>query len=105
MSKFLPVAVIACTLSACTWVQVTPEGESVQLAETSEIRNCRRVGSTQAQTLSRVLIISRGGERLQAELADLARNQAGDMGGNTIVPESVIDAGKQSFGVYSCPSR
>ena len=74
MPKLLPLAVIASMLSACTWVQVTPEGESVRLAETSEIRNCRRIGSTQAQTMSRVLIVERGGERLQQELADLARN-------------------------------
>jgi len=25
------------------------------------------------------------------------------MGGNTVVPESLIDNGQQDFGVYNCP--
>ncbi|MBL4573298.1 MAG: DUF4156 domain-containing protein, partial [Gammaproteobacteria bacterium] len=41
-------------------------------------------------------------ERLQEELLTLARNEAGRMGGNTVVPESLIDGGEQDFGVYNC---
>ena len=40
---------------------------------------------------------------MQDELLRLARNEAGSMGGNAIVPESVIEEGRQTFGVYSCP--
>ena len=43
------------------------------------------------------------GERLQEELISHARNEAADLGGNTVVPESIIEAGEQSFGVYRCP--
>ncbi|GIT20632.1 MAG: hypothetical protein CM1200mP40_03140 [Gammaproteobacteria bacterium] len=53
--------------------------------------------------LSRLVVVERGGERLQDELIRLARNEAGDLGGNVIVPESVIEEGRQSFGVYRCP--
>jgi hypothetical protein len=50
-----------------------------------------------------LVVVERGGERLQDELIRLARNEAGDLGGNVIVPESVIEEGRQSFGVYRCP--
>ena len=55
------------------------------------------------RTVRAMVIVQRGAEQLQDELTALARNEAGRMGGNTIVPESVIDEGQQSFGVYSCP--
>jgi hypothetical protein len=83
---------------------VTNEGEGVRLANAGEVGNCRRLGRTQAQTMSRVVVVERGSERVQEELSRLARNEAGSMGGNTIVPESVIDEGRQTFGVYSCPN-
>ena len=75
----------------------------MRLASGNETANCQRVGSAQAQTLSRLVVVERGGERLQDELIRLARNEAGDLGGNVIVPESVIEEGRQSFGVYRCP--
>lgn len=104
MNRLLILSFIVLFVSACnSWVQVTNEGEAVRLGTSSEVANCQRLGRAQAQTLSRVVVVERGGERLQEELTRLARNEAGDMGANVIVPESVIDEGRQSFGVYRCP--
>jgi hypothetical protein len=36
------------------------------------------------------------------ELATLARNEASNFGGDTVVPTSTVDNGRQSFGVYKC---
>ena len=102
MKRIFLIATLFTVFSGCTWVQLTSEAEDVRVASTSEISNCTRLGSANAQTLDRV-IVQRGAEQLQDELTALARNEAGRMGGNTIVPESVIDEGQQSFGVYSCP--
>ncbi|MDP6536305.1 MAG: DUF4156 domain-containing protein [Gammaproteobacteria bacterium] len=104
MTRFLLITVTTSLLAACNWVGVTNEGEGVRLANAGEVGNCRRLGRTQAQTMSRVVVVERGNERVQEELSRLARNEAGSMGGNTIVPESVIDEGRQTFGVYSCPN-
>ena len=105
MTRFLLIAATTSLLAACSnWVQVTNEGAGVRLANAGEVGNCRRLGRTQAQTMSRVVVVERGNERVQEELSRLARNEAGSMGGNTIVPESVIDEGRQTFGVYSCPN-
>ena len=91
-------------ISGCnSWVQVTNEGESVRLSTSRDVANCQRIGLAQAQTLSRLVLVERGGERLQEELTRIARNEAGDMGGNVIIPESIIEEGRQSFGVYRCP--
>ena len=104
MKSFLLLVTFLILLSSCnSWVGVTTEGASVRLATTSEISDCQRVGRAQAATRSRVAFVERGGERMQEELLRLARNEAGSMGGYTIVPESVIEEGRQTFGVYSCP--
>jgi len=102
---FLLLATFLIILSSCnSWVGVTSEGQGVRQATASEINNCQRIGRTQASTMSRVAFVERGGERMQDELLRLARNEAGSMGGNVIVPESVIEEGRQTFGVYRCPA-
>ena len=97
-------AIVLAAVSGCTWVQVTTEGVDVSLADADQVGNCSRIGRTRSKTLSRIVVIQRGAETLQEELISLARNEAGSMGGNTIVAESSIDSGAQTFGVYNCPS-
>lgn len=95
-------ALAALLLAGCTWVQLTAEGEGVTLVDASAVSSCQRLGRATAQTMSRVTVVERGAERMQEELLVLARNEAGRMGGNRIVPESVITEGSQIFGVYNC---
>ena len=90
-------------LSSCTWVRLAPEGEGVRLLSQSQAGNCSRLGTTTSTTSSRLLFIPRGSEKVQAELVDLARNEAGLMGGNAIVAESTVANGRQQFVVYRCP--
>ena len=91
-------------LTSCNnWVQLLPEGAEVSLKTPTDVSTCRRIGTTSAQTLSKLIVVERGAERLQNELLTLARNQAGRMNANAIVPQSLIEEGKQRFGVYSCP--
>lgn len=90
-------------LFACSWVQLTSEGRTVRLATESEVANCSRIGTTTSATTSRLLVVERGGGTVQGELVTLARNEAGLMGGNTIVAGSTIEGGRQQFIVYRCP--
>jgi len=103
MKNFLLVAIAAIALTGCTWVQLTAEGENVSLAGVDVIGNCERIGRATAKTLGKIVAVERGGGRLQGELLTLARNEAGRLGGNTVVPESLINDGEQDFGVYNCP--
>lgn len=99
------IAGISClALSACqSWVQLTPEGAAVTLVgDAAKVSPCTRVGRANVQTLGKIAGVERGGQRLQDELLTLARNEAADLGGDTVVPESLITDGRQVFGVYRC---
>ena len=104
MKKILAIIISLAAVGGCSnWVGLTVEGEGVRLAPAAEVSNCSRLGRTRSQTLDRIVGVERGAERLQEELLRLARNDAGAMGGNVIVPESLIEEGEQVFGIYSCP--
>lgn len=104
MKKFLMLSTLLASIASCSnWVQVTSAGQNVRVATANEVSNCSRIGRTRTNTLGKIVGIERGAEKLQEELQSLARNEAGDMGGNVVVPESLIDDGQQTFGVYSCP--
>lgn len=103
MKNFLLIAATAAVLSGCTWVQLTSEGETVSLTTADRTANCQRIGRMTSKTLGKIVAVQRGGDRLQNELLTLARNEAGRMGGNAVVPESLINNGQQDYGVYNCP--
>ena len=89
-------------LGGCSWVQVTPEGKIVRLVESlDQVEQCEKLGTTTSSVLPK-FVFERGKEKVAAELADLARNSAADMGGDTIVPISAVEEGKRTFGVYQC---
>jgi hypothetical protein len=103
MRKIILAIGLGTALSACgNWVNLTAAGRLVTVATPAEVAGCRRVGTSNASALSEIVFVERGSAKLQAELIDLARNEAADMGGNRIVVESPITDGRQTFGVYSC---
>lgn len=103
MKNFLLIVATAAVLNGCTWVQLTSEGETVTLITADRAGSCERIGRASAKTLGRIVTVQRGGDRLQNELLTLARNEAGRMGGNAVVPESLINNGEQDYAVYNCP--
>jgi hypothetical protein len=103
MTRLSPLFALLLVLSACNWVELTSEGEGVTLMEPAAVQNCQRVGRVTARSTDEIVTVDRSSERLQNELVTLARNEAGALGGNAIVPESVIQDGVQIFGVYTCP--
>ena len=96
------MALIA-SLSACTWVKPTPEGEQVRVATAGEVEGCERKGEVTASLKSRVGGYERKPGKVAGELETLARNEAATMGGNTVVGESTVKDGSKKFGVYNCP--
>lgn len=102
MKQAALVSVMTIFFSACNWVQLTSAGRNVELATAAAVQTCQRIGSTEAETLDKLVLVERGSNTLQQELVTLARNEAGDLGGNRVVPESVITDGVQTFGVYRC---
>jgi hypothetical protein len=46
--------------------------------------------------------MKRSPEKVATELTNLARNEATQFDGDTIVPVSLVQDGRQSFDVYKC---
>lgn len=66
------------------------------------VESCKNLGKVNTKVESKVVVFNRDAEKVAGELADLARNEAALMRGDTIVPISEIIEGRRSFGVYQC---
>ena len=86
----------------CTWVSLERAAEQVELKSMEMVAHCTRVGKTTVSTLARVAGMNRYKESMQDELNTLARNSAAELGGDSVVPISPIEDGRQVFAVYRC---
>ena len=102
MIKPVAAAVTAAfLLSACATVKLTEEGEKVRVLGPSEVASCRNMGRTNASVTAKI-IFERPESAVRKVLETVARNGAGRLGGDTIVPLTVISDGQQTFEVYKC---
>jgi len=101
MKKTLCITVAALAISACSGIKLTDQGEKVRVLDPSEVSSCRELGKTNTSVTSRI-IVKRPEETVSEELRVIARNSAARMGGDTIVPLTVIEEGSQTFVVYKC---
>jgi DhnA family fructose-bisphosphate aldolase class Ia len=94
----------AMSSSGCTWVPLAPEAESVQVAPSQDaVTDCKKLGVVHSQTRARIGFFARSEEKISDELTALARNNAAEMGADSIVadgPPSVD--GRQRFIAYRC---
>lgn len=89
--------------SACTWVELTPEGAQVRVSPPEAVAQCERVGRTKARSSEKAWIFPRREEKVHEELANMARDDAAEMGGTDVVAEGEPVEGRQEFGIYRCP--
>lgn len=90
------------SLTACSWVTLTPSGEKARVLEPDEVVNCKKVGAATVTTRAQVANIYRSQTKVAEELKILARNAAADLGGDSVVPQGPPLDGKQTFDVYKC---
>ncbi len=105
MKKYLNIAIItvlAVFLHGCAWVQTTPLGEAVTVASAEAVRGCQRKSKVTVSLKNRVAGVERKQTKVADELATLARNEGGRLGGDTVVAESAISEGSQDWGIYVC---
>ena len=98
------ISIIAATilLSACSGLKLTPDGEKIRVLQPSEVNSCRELGKTNTSVTATVVGIERPDDTIAKELIIIASNGAARMGGDTIVPLTVVEAGQQTFIVYKC---
>jgi hypothetical protein len=87
-------------------VKVDEDAQAVGVVKTmEEVEGCRKIGDVGSRTTARVGLIARGDTTVALELERLARNEAAQHGGNTIVPLGPVTAeGTRRYGNYDCPS-
>jgi hypothetical protein len=98
------ISIIAATilLSACSGISMTDDGKKVRVLGPSEVGSCRELGKTNISVTATVAGIDRPDDTIAKELVTMASNGAARMGGDTIVPLTVVEAGQQTFVVYKC---
>lgn len=99
---FSLVGLMVTSLGACTFVKPSVESQKVALREAHQVDGCTKKGTSVSKTVQKVGFLSRGSKKVTTELVTLAKNEAVVLGGDTIVAESDINKGEQTFGVYRC---
>jgi len=102
MKKNISIIAATILLSACAGLDLTAEGEKVRVLDPSEVSSCRELGKTNTSVTDTVVGVERPDDTIAKELRIIARNGAARMGGDTIVPLTIMEAGQQTFVVYKC---
>jgi hypothetical protein len=102
MKKSISIIAAIILLSACSSLKLTPDGEKIRVLQPNEVNSCRELGKTNTSVTATVVGIERPDETIAKELIIIASNGAARMGGDTIVPLTVVEAGQQTFIVYKC---
>lgn len=87
---------------ASNLIQVREGSERVSVADASQVSGCESKGKTTVSVLTKVGLFNRSIEDVDANLLQLARNSAVDMGGDTIVKGDRPEIGKRIFAIYKC---
>jgi len=101
MKKQLILLLVA-GLTACAWVEVDPDAQSVHVLNLSQVESCKHLGKATVSVLDKVVFVSRSEQQVKEELERLGRNSAAEMGGDSIVPMSKVIDGERVFNVYQC---
>jgi hypothetical protein len=87
---------------ASSMIDVRPGSDQVAAATPAQVGQCRPLGKTTVSVLAKVGFVDRSIEAVDANLLQLARNSAVDMGGDTVVPGERPEVGRRVFEIYKC---
>jgi len=76
--------------------------DRVSLADASQVGNCQPKGKTIVSVLAKVGFIDRNTEDVEANLYQLARNDAVDADADTLVKGASEELGKRTYEMYKC---
>ncbi len=93
---------IATIFAGCASPKLNTGGTKVRVLSPDEVTSCRELGKTTSSVMNSVAGIDRPEESIAEELETLSRNSAANLGGDTIVPLTVVENGQRTFLVYKC---
>ena len=102
--RLRPLPLVLCLpLAACSWgIRLDSGGEKVRTAWTGEVGSCRDMGKITVSVLDHVGPVGRRDLKVRDELEIMARNQAADLGADTIKPLGDPHDGEQSWAAFHC---
>jgi hypothetical protein len=105
--KILVIAIIVplmAGISGCasSLIGVRAGAERVSLADANQVGACQSKGKTIVSVLTVVGFINRSEEDVEANLFQLARNNAVDAGADTLVKGESTVYGKRTFEMFKC---
>ena len=102
INNILLIIAVSLAVTSCATIKLTEAGKKVRVLAPGEVSSCKKLGKTNTSVTDKLIGIDRPIEALERELAAIGSNSAANMGGDTIVPLTVIEDGKQTFIVYKC---
>ncbi len=100
--RLAAIAGLSFFIGSCSTVNLSDGGDKIRMLTPSEVSTCRLLGMSNSSVTATALGVPRPAETIAKELATIARNSASNMGGDTIVPFTVVTEGQQSYQVYKC---
>ena len=89
--------------SGCTWVALEDAGKRVRVVTSAaEVDGCESKGEITASVRDKVAFVSRDPAKVNDELEALARNQAAELGADTVRGVSEMSNGSKRFDAYRC---
>ncbi|HET8551148.1 MAG TPA: DUF4156 domain-containing protein [Gammaproteobacteria bacterium] len=102
-AAFLVTVFVAAALAGCgNWVEVKPQARDVAVLDPAQATNCQYLGKTSTSVLNHAGFFPRNPQAINADLVNLARNNAVKLDGNAVAPLGPRDHGHQVFGIYRC---
>ena len=97
-------AVLIAGLTGCasSMIEVRNGSDRVSIAEANQVGSCLSKGKTTVSVLAKVGFIKRSQEDVEANLTQLAINDAVDAGADTVVKGESTAFGSRTFGIYKC---
>lgn len=101
MRLLLPACLLL-TLSACTWVPLEPQANSVKVLPAGGGASCQSLGEVSVTVKDKVAFYQRDAIKVRDELETLARNEALRLKANAIAPLDQPTDGAQRFSALRC---
>lgn len=101
---YIVVTLFALNLIGCAsqLIEVKSGSDLVALVEADQVKTCQSKGVVNVSVLTKVGFISRSVDAVEQNLLQLARNNALEVNGDTLVKDEMPAFGKRSFLVYKC---
>ncbi len=99
----LVCALLASTVSACTWVTMEPGAAEVRVARLGDdLSACSKRGEVAVSVQDKLGLYQRNELKVRDELETSARNEARSLSADTLQALNEPSAGEQRFAAYAC---